>query len=128
MWIPPFQAKGSHSALMADGSTDRYFKFDFYVPGQASPHLRQVPEGEEAGHLTLYLILDWSYSRQSLIDEFDERRSDSNIGEQEELGRKVISFYRGSRLPYPVWVHRELAQTGRKPIRELKIGLIELYQ
>lgn len=125
IWIPPFQAKGGHAALMADGSTDRYFKFDFYVPGQAPPQYKRLPGGEKAGHLTQYFIGDWSYSKRALLTEFDERQLWANRREQENLARRVVAFYRHCRLPYRVYVHRLSTQGSQKPLRELQVAVVE---
>ena len=126
IWVPPYQAKGGHAALIADGSTDRYFKFDFHVPGQAPPMYNRLPGGEKSGHLTLYFITDWSYSRQQLLEEFDEGRRSANLRELENFEQKVTRFYRESRLSYRVLVHRELMRRGQKPVRELHVEEIAM--
>ena len=48
IWVLKFQATKGHAALLRDGNTDRYFKFEFLVPGQGP---KWTPEGEGDGHL-----------------------------------------------------------------------------
>ena len=52
IWIPKFQATKGHAALLRDGNTDRYFKFEFFVPGQAP---QWIPDAQQFGHLIEYL-------------------------------------------------------------------------
>ena len=121
IWIPRFAALKGHAALLRDGNTDRYFKFDFYVPGQAP---RWIPNPQDGGHLVLYIIPEWSYSRQSLIPEFDERRAKANLRDQERYGRAVEEFYAKARLPYDVRVHRVFGGGGHHRKRELDVAMI----
>ena len=41
IWVPKFAAVKGHAALLRDGNTDRYFKFEFFVPGQGHSGSRQ---------------------------------------------------------------------------------------
>jgi hypothetical protein len=121
VWIPRFAALSGHAALLRDGNTDRYFKFDFYVPGQAP---RWIPQSQDSGHLIVYVIPEWSYSRQALIPDFDERRSNANLREQERYATAVEEFYAQARLPYDVRVHRAFGGGGHHRRRELDVAMI----
>lgn len=113
--IPRFAALKGHAALLKDGNTDRYFKFEFYIPGQAPSRFvdARMPASDE-GHLVLQYILDWSYARQQLIPEFDERRRGSALAEQDRYAAAVVRFYEDCRLPYDVCVHHLTMTTGRR--------------
>ena len=121
-WVPKFAALKGHAALLRDGDTDRYFKFELYVPSQAP---RWIPGGAVDGHLLLYFIPDWSYSRQELVPEFDERRAKHNLREQERHGNAVVAFYRRAKLPYAVRVHHVFGGGGLHRKLELDVALIE---
>jgi len=120
IWIPRFAALKGHAALLRDGNTDRFLKFDFFVPAQAP---RWLPHSDENGHLILYIIPEWSYSRQQLVPEFDERRTGANLREQERYGTAVVEFYAGARLPYDVRVHRVFGD-GHHRERELDVAMV----
>ena len=113
IWIPPLAAHGGHAG-MADGNTDRYFKFQFFMPAQSSPRLEKMGR-EGDGHLLITLITDWCYTAQTLIDVTASVQIDRNLREQEGYEREVIAFYRGSNLPFGVTVHREINSTGHRP-------------
>ncbi len=102
IWIPRFAAVKGHAALLSDGNTDWYFKFEFFVPGQAP---QWIPNGERDAHLLLYLIAEWSYSRQALIPEYDERLAKASAGEQQRFASAIIEFYRNAALPSRIRVH-----------------------
>jgi hypothetical protein len=112
IWIPRFAALKGHAALLRDGNTDWFLKFAFYIPGQAPPRL-----GTDAGygHLVQHFIADWSYSRQELVPEFDERRRARALAEQERHAARVAGFYAACRLTYDVRVHRLVMSSGRRP-------------
>jgi len=122
VWVPRFQATKGHAALLADGNTDRYFKFEFFVPGQIPGW---IPDGEGDAHLLLYLIPEWSYARQELTSDFDERGLKRNLREQERFGKAVRAFYRGQRLPYAVRVHYVHGGGGHHRRREPDVARIE---
>jgi hypothetical protein len=115
--IPRFAALKGHAALLRDGNTDRYFKFDFYVPGQAPRRFIEpdaVAAGDD-GHLVLHYILDWSYARQTLVPAFDERRRAAALAEQDRYAAAVVRFYEGCALPYDVRVHHLTMTSGARP-------------
>jgi hypothetical protein len=120
IWIPKFAALRGHAALLRDGNTDRFFKFDFFVPDQAP----QWTGRQDSGHLVLYFIPEWSYARQALIPEFDDRRTRANIREQERYGNVVEEFYAEARLAYDVRVHRVLGGGGHHRRRECDVAHI----
>jgi len=125
IWVPKFQATKGHAALLRDGNTDRYFKFEFFVPGQGP---QWIPAGEGDGHLLLYFIPEWSYSRQQLIPEFDERLANHSFREQERHGKAIQAFYREAQLPYAVRVHYMYGGGGHHRRREFDVGRIEPNQ
>lgn len=114
--IPRFAALKGHAALLKDGNTDRYFKFEFYVPGQAPRRFvgDEMP-ASNGGHLVLHYILDWSYARQALIPEFDERRRAAALAEQDRYAEAVVRFYEACPLTYDVRVHHLTMTSGRRP-------------
>jgi hypothetical protein len=122
IWVPKFQATKGHAALLRDGNTDRYFKFEFFVPGQGP---LWAPEGEGDGHLLLYFIPEWSFSRQKLIPEFDERLAKHSLREQERHSQAVQAFYREAQLPYAVRVHYVYGGGGHHRRREVDVARIE---
>ena len=124
IWIPPWQSLAGHAALMSDGNTDRYFKFQFYLAGQAPSDLRAISGSCDDAHLIVNYMSDWSYSRQNLIDEFDSRRMAANLRKQQAHERRVVSFYRNCALPFGVLVHRTCWVSGRRPRKELAISRI----
>lgn len=115
IWIPPLAALGGHAAMMADGSTDRYFKFQFYVPNQSPPGLKESGTAGDA-HLSITFIADWCYTSQTLIDATASAQVDQNLREQEGHERKVIAFYRESKQSFGVTVHREIHCAGQKTV------------
>jgi hypothetical protein len=121
VWLPRFAALKGHAALLRDGNTDRYFKFEFFVPHQAP---RWTGENGRDGHLVLNAIPEWSYSRQSLIAEHDERGRAAAVREQDRFAQAVIRFYRDARLPYSVRVHRIIGGGGHHRHRELDVERI----
>jgi hypothetical protein len=121
IWIPRYAGMKGHAALLRDGNTDRYLRFEFYMPRQAP---RWIPEPHGSGHLLLYFIPEWSYSRQQLIQEFDERRARANVREQERYGSRVEEFYTLARLPYAVRVHRIFGGGGHQRRREFDVSSI----
>jgi hypothetical protein len=121
IWVPRFAALKGHAALLREGNTDRYFKFEFFVTHQA-PHW--TGEAGNEGHLVLNIIPEWSYSRQRLVPEHDERGRGAALREQERFASTVIRFYRGMRLPYDVRVHRIIGGGGHHRRRELDVGRI----
>lgn len=125
IWVPKFAAVKGHAALLRDGNTDRYFKFEFFVPGQ-SP--QWIPTGAGDGHLLLSFIPEWSYSRQQLIPDFDERLSKDSLREQERHGKAIQAFYRKAHLPYAVRVHYVYGGGGHHRRREVDVGRIEPNQ
>lgn len=122
IWIPRFAAVSGHAALLHDGNTDRFFKFDFFVPGQAP---RWIPDPQDTGHLVLNIIPEWSYSRQQLVPEFDERRTGANLREQERYGAAVAQFYAKAHLSYEVRVHRAFGGGGHHRRHELDVARID---
>ena len=94
IWVPRFAAVKGHAALLADADTDRYLKFEFFVPGQAPRTLRRGAEGDRLGHLAIQLIPEWSYTRACLVPDHDERRREANLREQRGYARRVVAFYR----------------------------------
>jgi hypothetical protein len=125
IWIPRFAALKGHAALLADGDTDRYYKFEFYVPGQEPPRLSQAASDMPCGHLVLHHILDWSYARRQWIPLWDERRLALNRRQQESYGSRVTRFYQRCELTFPVCVHRLLMIKGQPPRYELGISTLE---
>jgi len=121
VWVPRFAAVSGHAALLRDGNTDRFFRFDFFVPGQAP---RWIPDATGGAHLVLYVVPEWSYSRQDLIPEFDERRAKANLREQGRYGSAIEEFYARARLPYDVRVHRVFGGGGHHRRRELDVATI----
>jgi hypothetical protein len=73
----------------------------------------------------LHIIPEWSYSRQQLVTEFDERRLKINLREQERYARDVQQFFRDARLSYDVRVHRIYGGGGHHRRREIDVALIE---
>jgi hypothetical protein len=122
IWIPRLAALRGHAALLRDGNTDRYFKFEFFLAAQ-SPNW--IPCAAEAGHLVLYFIPEWSYSRQRLIPEYDDRLAKASRREQDLFGREVVAFYRRAALPYVVMVHRILGGGGYHRSREFDVDRID---
>jgi hypothetical protein len=120
VWVPRFAAVGGHAALLPDANTDRYFRFDFFLRGQAP---RWVP-GEGAAHLLLYLVPEWSYAQQRLIPEWDERALLRNRREQARYAEAVAEFYASCALAYDVHVHHVVAGGGHHRARELDVDLI----
>ncbi|MHC5035176.1 MAG: HEAT repeat domain-containing protein [Planctomycetota bacterium] len=123
IWIPRFAALRGHASLLADANTDRYFKFHFYVPGQAPGRFRNSAPDGEWGHLLLNFLCDWSYSQQRLIRSVDERKRRANLREQQCYGKAVMAFYRDAGLPYGFAVHHVLCEAGHKPRYELGVRL-----
>ncbi len=123
IWIPPLAALGGHAAMMADRNTDRYFKFQFYVPNQSPPRLKKKGTEGDA-HLLITFITDWCYTAQTLIEPTDSAQIDRNIREQEGYERAVVTFYRDSNLRFGVTIHREVHCTGRGPTHLLAIDRI----
>jgi hypothetical protein len=121
VWVPRFHALKGHAALLSEGNTDRFFKFEFFVSGQAP---RWIPDAGGSGHLVLHIIPEWSYSRQQLVPEHDERRMEANLREQEQFGRDVQAFFERARLPYDVRVHRILGGGGHHRRRETDVERI----
>ena len=115
VWIPRFAALKGHASLLADGDTDRYFKFQFYVPGQAPAYVRGTADAGRWAHLVLEYIPDWSYSEQRRIPDFDERGTKRNIREQDGYGARVMGFYREAELRYGIKVHRLILGEGPRP-------------
>jgi hypothetical protein len=126
IWIPRFAAAKGHAALLADGDTDRFFKFEYFVPGQAP---RRVLAGGDAGaaHLVTHFILDWSYSRQRLIGDEEERRRLANRQEQQRYACAVMAFYASCSLDQDVAVHHLLMRSGRPNAYELNVERIEAH-
>ncbi len=122
IWVPRFAALKGHAALLRDANTDRYFKFEFFVPGQAP---RWIPDGHARGHLVLQLIPEWSYSQQRLIAEHDERRANANLREQHAYASAVLAFYKRAALRYDVRAHRVLGGGGHHRRRELDVARID---
>ena len=125
IWVPRFAAVKGHAALLADGNTDRYFKFELYLPNQAPTRFAGRDDGRRSAHLVLHFILDWSYSRQEMISTIDERRMRLNEREQQGYGRAVTRFYRRSQLPYDVSVHHLALCAGERPRYRLNVSSIE---
>ena len=125
IWVPRFAAVKGHAALLADGNTDRYFRFEFYLPSQAPTRLAGRDEDRQRAHLVLHFILDWSYSRQEIVPSIDERRTRANAREQEGHAHAIRRFYRECALAYGVSVHHLTMCAGERPRRQLNVGLIE---
>ena len=112
IWVPRFAALKGHAALLRDGNTDRYFKFEFFVPGQAP---QWIPDSASSAHLVLHIIPEWSYSRQQLVLEHDERAGTAALREQDRCASAVVRFYREAQLPYDVRVHRIIGGRRSSP-------------
>jgi len=123
IWIPRFAALKGHASLLADANTDRWFKFQFYVPGQIPGRLRDSAPDGEWGHLLLHFMCDWSYSQQRLVPAVDERKRQANLREQQRYAEDVVSFYRDAELPYGFAVHRVLFDAGQQPRYEIGVRL-----
>jgi len=111
IWIPRFAALKGHAALLADGNTDRFFKFELYIPHQAPAALRLGGSSED-GHLMLNLIPEWSYSRQRMLGDGDERLLTANAAEQARYSSLVIALYREFALAYAIHVHEASGARG----------------
>jgi hypothetical protein len=121
IWIPRIAVVKGHAALLPDANTDRYFRFDFFIPGQAPAW---TDGGAHCGHLVLYFVPEWSYSRQQLVATHDERRAKANEREQSRYAGDVIDFYRRVRLAYGVRVHAVTGGGGLRRSRELDVDEI----
>jgi len=113
IWIPRFAAAKGHAALLADGNTDHFFKFEFFLPNQA-PRRLSTHNNADCAHLLIHFIPDWSYSRQRLIPEEDERRCNANRREQQRYASAVTTCYQSCRLSHDIAVHHLLLE-ARKP-------------
>jgi hypothetical protein len=115
-WVPRFAAVRGHAALLPDANTDRFFKFEFFVPGQAPSWIN----GDGiSGHLILHFIPEWSYARQALIPGHYESGMNANLRAQERYARRVTDLYRAARLPNTVRVHSITGGGGHHRVREL---------
>ena len=119
IWIPRFAALRGHAALLADANTDRFFRFEFFVPGQGPGW---IPDARATGNVVLCAVPEWSYSRQQLIPSHDERLLAANRKEQERYGRTVTGFYDDASLSCDVRVHRVEGGGGHHRMRELDIA------
>lgn len=124
VWVPRFQATKGHAALLKDGNTDRFFKFEFFLPNQA-PRRLVTREGSESAHLLMHLILDWSYSRRVLIPEWDDRRLVANRREQQLYVSAVVRFYDSCHLSNDLMIHYLLMQAGKSNVYEIGVTRIE---
>lgn len=121
IWIPRFAALKGHAALMADGNTDSFFKFELYVPHQA-PAILRPGGGSEDGHLVLNLFAEWSYSRQRTLGGLDQRLLVANVAEQARYSGLVIAFYRELALSYAIRVHEASGARGlRRYVRDVAL-------
>ena len=124
IWVPTFAALKGHAALLVEGNTDRYFKFEFYLSAQAPQGLRGNQEADNSAHLVLNLLPDWSYSRGAMVPSHDDRLREANAREQDRYCRWVIAFYREARLPHQVRVHEARGPRGQSRYR-LDVARIE---
>ena len=122
--VPRFAAVKGHAALLADGNTDRYFKFEFYLQNQAPTRFAGRDEDRHKAHLVLHFILDWSYAHQNIVPDIDERRVRVNEREQQGYARAIQRFYRGCKLPYDVAVHHLTMRAAKRPRYRFNVGLI----
>lgn len=125
IWVPPWQSLKGHAALMSDGNTDQYFKFQFYLANQAPPRPRATAQCESDAHLMVNYICDWSYSSQSLVADAQSREGMDALAEQEAFERSVIAFYGGCELPFAVQVHRTYWLSDSRPKRQYATSRIE---
>jgi hypothetical protein len=122
--VPRFAAAKGHASLLSDGNTDRYLKFEFYLPSQAPRRFAVHDAARADAHLVFHFILDWSYSRQCRISPFDERRLAANAREQERYAAAVMRCYRESRLAHGVLVHHLVWAAAERPSYEFCAGRI----
>jgi len=122
VWVPRFAAVRGHAALLPDANADRYFRFNFYVAGQAPGW---IPSRSGSGHLVLIFVPEWSYGRQQLIPAHDERRMIANRREQQRYAAAIAAFYRNSALRYAVRVHENDGGGGHIRARRLDVLRIE---
>jgi hypothetical protein len=122
IWVPRYAAVRGHAALLPDANADRYFRFNFYVPGQAPGW---IPSREGTGHLVLIFVPEWSYTRQQLIAAHDERRLNASRREQQRYAAAICAFYGGSALPYAARVHEIEGGGGHVRARRLDVVRIE---
>ena len=114
VWIPRYASMKGHAALLRDGNTDEFFKFEFYRPWQAPRHLVRENDSVERGHLVLHFILDWRYAGQTLAEPEDDSVLREDREEQGCYGSSVTSYYRECALPYPITVHHLLMRGGHQ--------------
>jgi hypothetical protein len=125
IWVPRVQAVSGHAALLVDANTDRYFRFEFFLPAQAPAW---IAHRDDTSHLVLCLVPEWSYSRQRLVPEHDERRRAANASEQARHGEAVVAFYHAAALPYEVRVHHVSGGGGHHRTRALDVGRVPAHK
>jgi hypothetical protein len=113
IWVPRFAGMGGHAALLAGHNTDRFFKFDFWLPTQAPAHVLR-PDSAAAAHLVIHYILDWCYTTQQIIPLWDDHRLAIARRTQDGFAVRVMAFYRACSLGRDLVVHHHYAQAGRE--------------
>ncbi len=123
IWIPRFAAAKGHAALLVDGNTDHFFKFEFFIQSQA-PRRLLAEGGTDCGHLLLHFIQDWSYSRHDLIPAMDDRLIEANRREQQRYAATVATFYGSCQLHYGIAVDHLIICSGKANSYALNVGKI----
>lgn len=113
VWVPRWAGLKGHAALLRDGDSDRYFKFEFFVPGQV-PRRLAADAGASVGALVLHLIPEWSYRLQELVPDHDWRRRAHAQADQCAYGRRVVEFYAACDLDYDVAVFHLIVSSGQR--------------
>jgi hypothetical protein len=102
----------SHARLItgADNATstvwkDRFLCFWFYTPGTGEGFVHGYPIEWDEAHLLVRVDLNWDYDRQRFIPSDLTDQVAENLERQHKHGEKILAFFAGCRLHYPVSLH-----------------------
>jgi hypothetical protein len=102
----------SHARLItgADNATstvwkDRFLCFWFYTPNTGEGLIHGYPIDWEEGHLLVRIDPGWDYDRQRLIPPELSDQTNENLERQFKHGHRVLSFFEGCGLRFPVSLH-----------------------
>jgi len=84
---------------------DRFICFWCYTPGTGEGYIHGYPIDWDEAHLLVRIDPNWDYDRQRFIPSEMEDHVNNSLERQFKHGETILSFYRDSKLAYPLSLH-----------------------
>ncbi len=102
----------SHARLLRGGTQDtstadkdRFVCFWFHTPGSGHGYVHGYPIEWDEGHLLIRLDPNWDYLNRKFIPNTDPARTQRNIDQQFDWGKRIFEAYLAAKPRFPLSWH-----------------------